>query len=261
MNRTGMLIRMAFPLICLASWAHAMEPDRPDGLNAEWRMRYGERVADVRRNADQLDILFIGDSITRCWTNQGKDIWTKEFIPLHAVNIGIDGSQTSNILWMLEQRILDGIRPRVAVLMIGVNNILASPLQSPADIARGVSAIIGRLRHQLPDTRILLLGTFPADRAPDTPARLKIQKLNGLLATLGDGRRVTFLDIGKQLLDRDGRLTPDMSHDGLHLTGKGYRAFADAMGPVLRGMTTATSPPPGDPVPGASTQPLKGTGK
>jgi len=213
-----------------------LDPARPDGGNAEWRMRHGERVAEVRSDANNFEVLFIGDSITSGWRDIGKALWEKEFAPLHAVNIGIAGSQTSHILWQFENGAIDGIHPHVAVLMIGVNNVMASPTQSAAEVARGVSTIVAKLRAKLPDTKILLLGTFPKDKEPSTPDRRKIQELNSIIAKLDDGMSLRYLDISNRLLDKDGTLTADVSPDGVHLTVKGYQTWADAMLPLLREM-------------------------
>ena len=230
-----------------------LDPAKPDAGNDEWRMRHGERVADVKSHANDLEVLFLGDSITGGWRDIGKALWAKEFVPLHAVNIGIAGSQTSHILWQFENGAIDGIRPRVAVLMIGVNNVMASPQQSAADVARGVSTIVAKLRAKLPDTKILLLGTFPKDKEPGTPDRRKIQELNSIIAKLDDGKGLRYLDISSRLLDKDNKLPADVSADGVHLTEKGYQTWADAIMPVLREMTAATSPQQDVPAPGAST--------
>ncbi|MCX6878160.1 MAG: glycoside hydrolase family 127 protein [Verrucomicrobia bacterium] len=230
-----------------------LDPAKPDEGNAEWRMRHSERVAEVKSHANDLDVLFLGDSITSGWRDIGKALWEKEFVPLHAVNIGIAGSQTSHILWQFENGAIDGIRPRVAVLMIGVNNVMASPTQSAVEVARGVSTIVAKLRAKLPSTKILLLGTFPKDHESGTPDRRKIQELNSIIAKLDDGKGLRYLDISGRLLDKDNKLTADVSADGVHLTEKGYQTWADAIMPVLREMTAVTSPQRVDPVPGAPT--------
>ena len=212
------------------------DPTKPDGGNTEWRLRHTERVADVQKDADNLDILFIGDSITSGWRDIGRMVWEKEFVPLHAVNIGIAGSQTSHILWQFENGAIDGIHPRVVVLMIGVNNVVFSPSHSSEDIAGGIAAIVARLREKLPGTRILLLGTFPKDRAPNTPDRRKIQASNDIVKKLDDGRWIRFLNISNKLLEENGNLNADISPDGVHLTLKGYQIWAEALRPVLTEM-------------------------
>ncbi|MEI6297311.1 MAG: GDSL-type esterase/lipase family protein, partial [bacterium] len=209
------------------------DPAQPDRGNEEWRMRHAERVADVKSHADKLEVLFIGDSITGGWLNLGKAIWEKEFIPLHAVNIGIAGSQTSHILWQFEHGAIDGINPRVAVLMIGVNNVVAAPSQSAAEIARGISTIVARLREQLPRAKILLLGTFPKDRSPTAPDRRKIQEINALIAKLDDGTWIRFRDLTPKFLDTEGSLSSEISPDGVHLSAKGYQIWAEALRSLL----------------------------
>ena len=212
------------------------DPTIPEQPNAEWRMRHAERVTDVRSHADALQVLFVGDSITGGWRDIGKAIWEKEFVPLHAVNIGIAGSQTQHILWQFENGAIDGINPRVVVLMIGVNNVVASPSQSAADIARGIATIVARLREKLPRTRVLLLATFPKDRAPTTPDRRKIQEINALIAKFDDGKNVRFCDLTPKFLSRDGTLPSEISPDGVHLSPGGYAVWAEAMRPQLRAL-------------------------
>lgn len=113
--------------------------------------------------------------------------------------------------------------------MIGVNNIVASPSHSAADIARGIKAIVARLREKLPAADVLVLGTFPKDLQPDSPDRQKIAEVNRLIAPLADGGRVRFADPGKRLLTADGILPATISPDGVHLSPAGYRLWADAM--------------------------------
>ena len=209
------------------------DPARPDGGNPEWRLRHAERVADVKSQAEKLEVLFIGDSITSGWRDTGKAIWEKEFVPRHAVSIGIAGSQTQHILWQIENGAIEGIKPRFAVLMIGVNNVTARPPHSAPEIARGITAIVGRLRAKLPNTQVLLLGTFPKDKVPNTPDRRKIQESNALIAKLDDGKWIHFLDISSQLLDKDGNLNAEVSADGVHLTIIGYQIWAEAIRSIV----------------------------
>ena len=209
-------------------------PAKPDQPNEEWRMRHAERVAEVKNQAEKLDVLFLGDSITGGWRDIGKAIWEKEFVPLHAINIGIAGSQTQHLLWQIENGAIDGIHPRVAVLMIGVNHLLASPAHSPADVARGIGTIVSKLREKLPRTQILLLATFPKDKSPGSPDRRKIQEINSLLAKLDDHLHVRFFDLTQKFLSADGTLTSEISPDGVHLNSAGYAIWAEALKPLLQ---------------------------
>lgn len=202
------------------------DPTRAEGGNPEWRLRHAERVADVKSQAEKLEILFLGDSITSGWRDTGRAIWEKEFVPRHAVSIGIAGSQTQHVLWQIENGAIEGIKPRVAVLMIGVNNVMARPPHSSPEIARGITAIVGTLRAKLPNTQVLLLGTFPKDRSPDSADRRKIQEVNSLICKLDNGKTVRFTDLTPKLLDRQGALSPEISPDGVHLSPAGYAIWA-----------------------------------
>jgi lysophospholipase L1-like esterase len=209
------------------------DPTKTERPNEEWRMRHAERVVDVKSHADKLDVLFVGDSITGGWRDIGKEIWEKEFVPLHAVNIGIAGSQTKHLLWQFENGAIDGIHPRVVVLMIGVNHLLASPSHSTADIARGISTVVAKLREKLPHTKVLLLGTFPKDKSPVSPDRIKIRELNSLIAKLDDGKNVQYVDLTPKFLDAVGVLSPEISPDGVHLSPAGYAVWGEQLKPIL----------------------------
>ena len=217
------------------------DPAQAERPNEEWRLRHAERVAEVKSHADQLDLLFVGDSITGGWRDIGLAVWEKEFAQRQAGNIGIAGSQTQHLLWQLENGAIDGIHPRVVVLMIGVNHLLASPSHQTADIARGIATVVAKLRQKLPHSKMLLLGTFPKDRSANSPDRLKLQELNALLATLDEGDAIRFFDLTSTFLGADGSLSAEVSPDGVHLSPMGYQMWADALTPRIREMTAGSA--------------------
>ena len=49
------------------------------------------------------------------------------------MNLGIGGDRTQHVLWRLDNGNIDGIKPKLAVLMIGTNNSAARtrPSRSP----------------------------------------------------------------------------------------------------------------------------------
>jgi len=90
---------------------------------AGWLTRH-EGFVDLARKGG-IAVLFVGDSITDGWRNEAKGakaIWDREFAPHGAANFGIGGDRTQHVLWRLENGELDGIKPKVVVLMIGTNN-------------------------------------------------------------------------------------------------------------------------------------------
>ena len=189
-----------------------------------------------RAKEGKIDLLFLGDSITQGWG--GNETWRRFYAPRHAANFGIGGDRTEHVLWRLEHGEVEGIRPKLVVLMIGTNNSGSNTAEA---IANGVTAIVKSLREKLPETKILLLGVFPRAERPGS-IRDKLAEVNAQIAKLDDGKTVKYLDIGKSFLQDDGTIARDVMPDFLHLSPKGYRIWADAMEPTLQAMLEGGKP-------------------
>ena len=179
-----------------------------------------------------VDLLFIGDSITHGWENAGKPVWEKYYTPRNAVNLGIGGDRTQHVLWRLDNGNVEGISPKAAVLMIGTNN--ASAKNSPAQITEGVEAIVKKLRTKLPTTKILVLAIFPRGADGNDEKRKVNIEANRSIAKLADGEMVHFLDISGKFLNEDGTLSKEVMPDLLHLNEKSYTTWAQATEPKLK---------------------------
>ena len=193
--------------------------------------RHKEFLAIAKKG--DVEVLFLGDSITQGWGN--NKTWQKHFAPLKAANFGIGGDQTGHVLWRItEGKELEGITPKVAVLMIGTNN---SGRDSAEQIAEGITLIVKTIHQKTPKTKVLLLGVFPRGEKAGTPIREKLAKINTIVSMLDDGgKTVKYLDIGAKFLEKDGTLTKEIMPDYLHLSGKGYEIWAEAITPTLTGM-------------------------
>lgn len=161
-------------------------------------------------------------------------MWEKYFAPLHAANFGISADRTQHVLWRLEHGEVDGISPKVVVLLIGTNNTgfesdLKTPRNSTEEALQGVTLIVHTLLTKLPHTKILLMAVFPRADAKGPPPGKQIPEINAALARLADGKFVHFLDLGPKLLDAKGEVTPDLQPDLLHPNTKGYEIWADAL--------------------------------
>lgn len=202
-----------------------------------WQQRHEKFLEQTK--AGNVDVAFIGDSITQGWEGEGKDAWAKHFAPLKAANYGIGGDQTQHVLWRItEGKELEGITPKVAVLMIGTNNAGGN---SAKDIALGVEAIVKELRKQKPEIKVLLLGVFPRagkgggeNKISSSDLMPKIGAINKILSKMDDGKHVVYMDIGKVFLEEDGGMSKEIMYDYLHLTPKGYDRWADAILPKVR---------------------------
>jgi lysophospholipase L1-like esterase len=203
----------------------------PAPRDATWLGRHATYVGMAATG--NTSVLFLGDSITDFWGGQGHDpscagtaIFQQQFAPLGATNFGISGDQTQNVLWRIENGELDGIHPKVVMLLIGTNNLGSN---TPDQIAGGITAIVEQIQKQLPQTKVLLLGIFPRGQYPN-PLRDKIKQVNAIISRLDDGgKTVKYLDIGSKFLQPDGTISSTIMPDFLHPSAAGYQIWADAV--------------------------------
>lgn len=180
-----------------------------------------------RTKQGNVDLLFLGDSITQGWND--NSVWQRHYGPRNAANYGIGGDQTQHVLWRLQNGEIDGISPKLVVLMIGTNNAGANTAE---EIATGIKAIVATLREKLPEAKVLLLGVFPREAKPG-PARAKLTEVNNIISKLDDQKHVYYLDIGKSFLNEDGSIPKEIMPDYLHLSNRGYQIWADAIEPTI----------------------------
>jgi len=206
----------------------------------------------------RIDLYFIGDSIARRWGALDYPEllanWRTNFHGWNAADFGWGADRVENMLWRLDTGELDGVNPKVIVILAGTNNVGREPggEEKVADIAAGIKAILDRCRTLAPRATIVLTSVFPRNDSMDVMP--EIARLNQALARLANGKSVIFLDVTRRLADSDGRLLPGMMNgDGLHPTVKGYQVWADALRPLLtralgpRGRSDHAPPPTGDP--------------
>ncbi|WP_295392404.1 GDSL-type esterase/lipase family protein [uncultured Thiodictyon sp.] len=188
-----------------------------------WKARH-QSMSDRVKMGD-VDMIFIGDCIMQGWSAYGKAVWDKFYANRKALNLGISGDHTQHVLWRLDNGNIDGISPKLAVLMIGTNN---ADSHKPEEIAAGVTAIVKTLRDKLSNTKILLLAILPREEKPGE-LRAKLDTVNGLIAKLADGKMVRFLDIGPKFLEAGGVMRRSIIPDALHPNEKGYEIWAQAI--------------------------------
>jgi beta-glucosidase len=194
-----------------------------------WRARHQSFNERVKQG--NTDLIFIGDSITQGWERAGKAVWDEYYAKRNAVNLGISGDRTQHVLWRLENGNIEGIRPKLAVLMIGTNN---AGDNTSEQIAAGVKVIIEKLRSKLPQTKILVLAIFPRGENPSDPRRRVNEGANAIIKGLADGQMVHYLDIGPKFLAADGSLSREVMPDLLHLNESSYRTWAESIEPKVK---------------------------
>lgn len=235
-----LLLAMSLPLLAAAEKSSCslpvnlaivpVEQNEPWAIEW-WRDRHAGKIAEAEKT--DVDLLFIGDSITHGWENVGAAVWQRYYDDRNAFNLGFSGDRTEHVLWRIANGALDSMKPRLVVLLIGTNN--TGHRMDPAEhTAAGVGQIVESLRARLPNARVLLLGLFPRHAFPCNEMRIRNQDIDRRIAKLDDREFVYFLDIGNEFLEADGTLRADLMPDLLHLNEAGYEVWARAMEPTIR---------------------------
>jgi lysophospholipase L1-like esterase len=208
----------------------------------------------------RIDVYFAGDSITRRWGATDYPAllanWNQNFFGWNAANFGWGADAIQNILWRLNNGELDGVNPRVIVLLAGTNNIgTTAPAGNDearvANVSRGIKAVLEVMQSKAPNATVILMGIFP--RNDNIAVMPTISKINERIAGFADGRKLRYLNINDKLADSSGKLHDGMMNDGLHPAIKGYQVWADALKPILTELlgppakVDLAPPPTGDP--------------
>jgi lysophospholipase L1-like esterase len=208
-----------------------------------WHARFEAKQAELRERHPAL--VFYGDSIMQNWERHGPPdwadyapVWQRFYGDRDAVNLSFIGDTTASLIWRIQNGEATGISPKVAVVLIGANNLGHLHWSAQESVA-GIDVIVRDLRQRLPHTKILLLGVLPSDRSAWASATtVEINRM--LAAQYAHVENVTFLDVGHVLmrggaLDRslfyDPKLTPPEAP--LHPTAQGMALIAAAMEPTL----------------------------
>lgn len=198
-----------------------------------WKDRH-EKCVNLTKQGGH-DLIFIGDSITQGWEGGGRATWDKYYGNRKAANFGFSGDRTEHVLWRMQNGEIVGLKPKVAVIMIGTNNIGHGSSDANAT-ALGVKTIVGKLREVMPETKILLLGIFPRGADANDRMRQAVADATKQFSALQDGKHVHFLDIGRAYVARDGEMWRGLMPDLLHPNSAGYEMWAKAMEPTLKSL-------------------------
>ena len=212
----------------------------PEPLGESWALdwwipRHQEKLAEIARRkaaGEKTELVFLGDSITHNWETQNQALWQQFYGQYNPLDLGYGGDRTENLLWRLQHGEVDGIAPKLAIMMIGTNNT-GHRHDDPALIVAGIQRNIEELRRRLPDTKILLLAIFPRSETADDGQRRANEQVNAMLPRLADGDKVSFLNMNAAFLGPDGRLSKEIMPDLLHPNADGYRIWQREMQPTL----------------------------
>ncbi len=234
--RLVLIFLLAISAFQLAAQPLSIQPNVQTAKWAQswWMPRHQAKLAE-KNKMSKVELVFIGDSITHSWDdpNKGLAIWQKHFAPLNALNLGFSGDRTEHVLWRIQNGAIDGIDPKLLVLMIGTNN--TGHRQDPAkETALGIKHILDLIQLKLPNTKILLLAIFPRGAFSDDPLRQLNDQVNHLIQDYHDGQHIFYKDINHLFLDQSGELSRIVMKDLLHPNKSQYQVWAKGMLPSIQ---------------------------
>ena len=175
------------------------------------------------------DIVMLGNSLTDgCEFNELMG-------NRHIKNRGIVGDIVQGLIDRIDP-IIKG-QPRKLFIMSGVNDI--SHDVSADSIARVMERLIIMVKQGSPRTKIYLQSLLPFNNDVREWKLLKgrehvVVEANALLEQVAQRHEVTWINLYPLFVDDQGRLRADLTNDGLHLMGKGYLIWRDALRPYVK---------------------------
>ena len=210
-----------------------------------WRLRHLAKLEEIKSRP--VDLVWLGDSITQDWEETGPGdafdfapVWRRFYGDRNALNLGFGGDTTAHLLWRMQNGELDGLHPKVAIILICANNMGRVRWTAPQTIA-GIEAVIQECKRRLPATRIVLLSVLPSIR--NKYVTRTTEAINIALAErYGNGAvsGVTYVDVTRIFL-RNGEVDRTQFNDDLrtppapplHPTAQAQARIAEAIEPTV----------------------------
>ncbi|MDR2349023.1 MAG: GDSL-type esterase/lipase family protein [Deltaproteobacteria bacterium] len=174
-------------------------------------------------------IAMLGDSLTE------YNVWTSIAPDDEVVNLGLGGDTAAALVFRLNRVAL--ANPDLVFLQIGINDLCQG--RSPGELARNHARVWKKLRDGIPGLRLAVQTLAPVReekffRKTDSPTNALVREANALLAEAARKSGTELLDIFGPLGGEDGKLSDDMTDDGLHLTPKAYETWMNSLGEFLK---------------------------
>jgi lysophospholipase L1-like esterase len=172
-------------------------------------------------------VVFLGDSIFAKWPLLQPP---NELSGMQIVNQALPGDTTGNMLARFRRDVIH-LRPRVVVILGGLNDLAQTPLSTIQQNVRVMSQTAGDCK-----IRVVLATLPPAHKSNGDASPLpaigqnQILTFNSWLQSFAAQNRFPLADFHSALVDEHGSYQPGLTYDGVHPTADGYQR----MEPLLR---------------------------
>lgn len=186
-----------------------------------------------------IDVVFLGDSLTRRWEDNSH-LWSEFFSRFNPANFGVGGDCIENVLWRITNGEIDGIGPRLFLVLVGTNNLCKN---TEDEIVDGIEEVVSAIRSRCPRSKVVVFGLLP--REQDETGRecySRIAEINRQLQERAESSGYVYEYFGDVLVTENGSVDRELMPDGLHLNESGYRVA----GPIVRAIVERHLSPHGE---------------
>jgi acyl-CoA thioesterase I len=241
------IYRCAFVMACatclnVAGWAQSAAPAAPAQaapqvdtakqiatmqakLN-DWAQLGRYQAANATLPAPAMDekrVVFYGDSITDAWAQDPNGFFPGK----NYVGRGISGQTTPQMLVRFQQDVVH-LKPAVVVILAGTNDIAGntgpSTLEMIEDNFESMVAVAKANGIKMVISSILPASHYPWK--PEMQPAEQIRAMNTRLKALSAREGLVYLDYYTPMANAQGGLDPELAHDGVHPTAKGYAVMS-----------------------------------
>lgn len=237
----AILAAVAVANLSAAEFSSVIIPPEPraklvkSGKKHWWQSRLEAKKKQAQREGKKIDIVFVGDSITHFWERNAanKAVFNEFFGKYNVLNLGFSGDRTRHARWVVEESgVMDGLEPRLIVVLIGTNNI-GWKESDPKSTAEDIGNLVSSLRRKAADAKIVVFGIFPRGKTLKDRFRVRTDKVNAMLPSLADNKTVFYVDISDGFTDDKGLVIKQLMPDFLHPSPEGYRIWGKAVAPFI----------------------------
>lgn len=195
-----------------------------------WKDRFNANLKQIGESNGEIDLVFLGDSITHYWdVGEGVDTST-EIVDLRKtytiLSAGYGGDWCQNVLWRVNNGELDGYKAKLVMLTIGTNNFGTD--KTAERIVERTRDIVAAIRRKQPQAKILLLPIFPRGR------KYTLDGARELLFASKFDENVICFSFNDKMVDKDGNVIQEYFEDGLHPSAAGYTLWRREVEPIFR---------------------------
>jgi len=180
--------------------------------------------------ADGSRVVFMGDSITEGWGQQGIPTLPNrpEFFPGKPyVNRGISGQTTPQMLVRFRQDVV-ALKPSAVVILAGINDIAENTGKTTLEAIEDNFSSMAEIARAN-GIRVVLCSTLPASDFPWHPGLApapKVKTLNAWLKDYAAKNNLVYVDYYTPMANAEGGLKSDLGSDGVHPNNAGYAIMA-----------------------------------